>query len=243
MAVRDLVVRYAAGPAVLDGVTLTIEPGAIVALVGANGAGKSTLLRALLRLTEPSAGTIGLLGADVRALRPRALRRLRARVGLVFQRHNLVPRASVLGNVVHGAIARGAGPAAWFQTLAPAVLRDEAMGCLARVGLADLAGRRADRLSGGQSQRVAIARVLMQRPALLLADEPTASLDPAAGDEVMALLSGLARETGRTCVFTSHDLDQALQHADRVIGLRGGRIVIDQPAATLDSHALRPLYH
>ncbi|MBC7802134.1 MAG: ATP-binding cassette domain-containing protein, partial [Gemmatimonadaceae bacterium] len=103
VAVRDLVVRYGAGAAVLDGVTLSIEPGAIVALVGANGAGKSTLLRALLRLTEPSQGTIALLGTDVRALRPRALRRLRARVGLVFQRHNLVPRVSVLGNVVHGA--------------------------------------------------------------------------------------------------------------------------------------------
>ena len=242
LALDDLTLGYGAGAPVLSGINLAVAEGEVLALVGANGAGKSTLLRSLLRLNEPISGRITLLGEDVRGLSPRALRRLRARVGLVFQKHNLVPRISVLGNVLHGAIARGAGPAAWFQALAPARLRREAMDCLEQVGLAHLAARRADRLSGGQSQRVAIARVLMQRPAMILADEPTASLDPAAGEEVMSLLAGLARAGGHTCIFTSHDLDQALRHADRVVGLRGGGVALDRPTAMMESQSLAHLY-
>jgi phosphonate transport system ATP-binding protein len=214
---------------ILAGVSFSVRRGEVVALIGANGAGKSTLLRCLLRLVEPDEGDAFLLGARTGGLGPRALRRLRARVGFVFQKHNLVPRLSVLTNVLHGALGR-AGLTAMHAATAPAALRQEALGCLDRVGLAALARQRADTLSGGQSQRVAIARALMQRPSVLLADEPVASLDPAAGEEVMALFSALAREDGLTLLFTTHSMAHAALHADRVIGLRAGRIALEERA-------------
>ncbi len=230
-----------AGPVLCD-IDLEIRRGEAVALIGANGSGKSTLLRCALRLIEPDSGSVQLFGSDVGKASRARLCRLRARVGLVSQRHNLVPRLSVLSNVLHGAQARRSGPRIWYQSLAPHTERAEAMDCLDRVGLAHLAGRRADQLSGGQSQRVAIARALMQAPDLVLADEPVASLDPAAGEEVMRLFVDLTRWRGLTLVFVSHDLDHALTYADRVIGLRGGRLTLDQPAARLDVDALRGIY-
>jgi phosphonate transport system ATP-binding protein len=241
LAVAGVAKRFAATQ-VLHGVDFSVPAGQAVALIGANGAGKSTLLRCCLRLIEPDAGTIRLLGRDVRALDPAGLRGLRAEVGFVFQKHNLVGRLSALTNVLHGAIGRTGFGRAWFQSLAPRALREEALACLERVGLAAIADRRADRLSGGQSQRVAIARALMQRPRLMFADEPVASLDPAAGEEVMALFLDLIRRQGLTLLFTSHDLAHAIAFADRVIALRAGRIVLDAPAATLDVARLRALY-
>ena len=226
---------------VLRGAGFDLHAGEAVALLGANGSGKSTLLRLCLRLIEPDAGEINLLGQDVRAAPPRALRALRSRVGFVFQRHNLVPRLSALSNVLHGALFRE-GLAALHQATAPATLRQEALACLDRVGLADLAMRGAGTLSGGQSQRVAVARALMQRAAVLLADEPAASLDPAAGEDVMALLAELAHRDRLAVLFTSHDLDQALRHADRVLGLRGGFMTLAQPARGLAVAELAPLY-
>ena len=214
---------------VLSGVSFTVRRGEVVALIGANGAGKSTLLRCLVPLVEPDESDAMVLGAPTRALGPRALRRLRARVGVVLQKHNLVPRLSVLTNVLHGALGRS-GLAAAHAATAPGALREEALRCLERVGLAGLARQRADTLSGGQSQRVAIARALMQRPAALLADEPVASLDPAAGEEVMALFSALAREDGLTLLFTTHSMAHAAGYADRVIGLRAGRIALEERA-------------
>lgn len=241
LAVRGLAKRFA-GTQVLQGVDVTIQTGQAVALIGANGAGKSTLLRCCLRLIEPDAGDIQLLGREVRGMDSAALRCLRADVGFIFQKHNLVGRLSALSNVLHGAIGRTAFARAWFQSLAPKDLRAEAMACLDRVGLGDIATRRTDRLSGGQSQRVAIARALMQRPRLMFADEPVASLDPAAGEEVMALFLDLMRRQGLTLLFTSHDLAQAIAFADRVIALRSGRIVLDAPSASLDVAQLRALY-
>ena len=242
LEVRGLAKRFNGGVEVLSNVALAIGKAEAVALIGANGAGKSTLLRSCLRLVEPDAGEIRLLGEDVRALKPAALRRLRARVGFVFQRHNLVPRLPVLSNVLHGAVARHAGPRAWFHEIAPRALREEAMRCLERVGLAGLATRRADQLSGGQSQRVAIARALMQRPELMFADEPVASLDPAAGEEVMGCFLELIRGEKLTLVFTTHDLRHALDYGDRVVGLRGGRVTIDAPSTALDLASLRSFY-
>ena len=227
---------------VLDGVDLRVPHGQSVALLGSNGAGKSTLLRCCMRLVEPDSGEIRVLGQEIHRLSARALRSLRSRVGFVFQRHNLVPRLSALTNVLHGAQSRRAGPRCWFQGLAPRDLRAEAMRCLELVGLAHVADRRADRLSGGQSQRVAIARMLMQEPDFVIADEPVASLDPAAGEEVMRLLVNLLRERDLTLLFISHDLSHALQFADRVIGLRSGRIELDDAAANQDAGRLGRIY-
>ncbi|MCM0021886.1 MAG: ATP-binding cassette domain-containing protein [Tagaea sp.] len=242
LAATDLRKTFPGGRVVLAGASFAVGKGESVALLGANGAGKSTLLRCCLRLIEPDAGRVEVLGADMRALRGRALRSVRARIGFVFQRHNLVPRLSALSNVLHGAMARGAGAAAWFQALAPKRLRDEALACLDRVGLADSAAMRADRLSGGQSQRVAVARALMQRAELVLADEPAASLDPAAGEEVMALFADLNAREGLTFVFTTHNIEHALAYAGRAIALKDGRVALDAPRAELDPVLLREFY-
>jgi phosphonate transport system ATP-binding protein len=242
LVVRGLVKSFDANRLVLDGLGLDVHHGEAVALIGANGSGKSTLLRCCLRLIEPDAGEVRVLGSSVTGLEERALRRLRARVGFVFQRHNLVPRFSVLSNVLHGALALGWGPRAWGRSFASRELRALAMDCLDRVGLADLALRRADRLSGGQSQRVAIARVLMQRPSMILADEPVASLDPAAAEDVMRLFVDLIRRDDITLVFASHHLRHALDYADRIVGLRSGVVAVDAPARQLGAAELRGFY-
>lgn len=215
---------------IIERLDLTIPQGESLALIGANGTGKSTLLRMIVRLAEADAGTISVLGDEVGSLRGAALKRFRARVGVVFQKHNLVSRLSALSNVVHGVQSRRSGPRTWAQALAPAEIRDEAMECLAAVGLADKAMQRADSLSGGQSQRVAIARMLMQRPQIVLADEPDASLDPRAGREVMELLFRLTRNKGLTLVFVSHHMAHARRFSDRIVGLGNGGIALDRRA-------------
>lgn len=235
--------QVAFGPkVVLDGIHLDINPGTAVALIGANGAGKSTLLRSLIRLVEPSAGSMRVLSQDVRGLNARQLRAFRSRIGVVFQRHNLVPRLSALTNVVHGAQARMRGPRTWLQSLAPAAVRNEALACLEAVGLADLARQRADSLSGGQSQRVAIARMLMQRPELVLADEPDASLDPKAGEEVMGLLYRLAKDKGLSLVVISHRIEHTTAFSDRIVGLVGGRIALETRSADAKAAELRAFF-
>lgn len=227
---------------VFSNVSFRLARGEAVALVGSNGAGKSTLLRCLMGLIPASDGHVRLLGEDVTAARGAALRALRARMGLVSQKHNLVPRLSVLSNVIHGFLGRAGGPRHWTHILAPAASRDAAMAALGKVGLAELAGRRADRLSGGQSQRVAIARAIVGAPEILIADEPCASLDPAAGEDVMALFFRLVRDEGVTVVFTSHNIEHALRYGDRVLGLADGGMRLDATAASLNPDDLRGLY-
>ncbi|MEO1551917.1 MAG: ATP-binding cassette domain-containing protein, partial [Pseudomonadota bacterium] len=175
-------------------------------------------------------------------LPPRRMRGLRAQIGLVSQKHNLVPRLSVLSNVVHGLLGQHPGPRHWSHALAPAASRAAAMDALDRVGLAEFAGRRADRLSGGQSQRVAIARAIVGAPKVLFADEPCASLDPSAGEDVMELFFRLVRDQGVTVVFTSHNIEHALRYGDRVLGLAHGRMHLDRAASALSAADLRGLY-
>jgi len=245
--VGDLVVRgitkaFTPGSPVLQDVSFAIPAGQSVALIGSNGAGKSTLLRCCMNLIEPDSGSVYLFGQPLQAQSTASLRHLRSQVGFVFQKHNLVPRLSALTNVLQGALARAPFGHAWFQGTAPRALREEAMHCLERVGLADKARHRADQLSGGQSQRVAVARALMQRPRFLVADEPAASLDPISGEEVMSLFSSLVQSEGLTLLFTSHDLEHAVRYAHRVIALNRGRIVKDVLSAQTQATELRTLY-
>lgn len=242
LSVRALSKAFARGPRVLSDVNLDIKPGEVVALIGRNGTGKSTLVRCLVRLIEPSAGHIRLFGFAVRDLRPRSLRSLRSRVGFVFQRHKLVLRLSVLSNVIHGAQARMSGPRSWYQGLAPHHVRDEALAALDRVGLAEKASSRADALSGGQSQRVAIARMLMQRPDFVIADEPDASLDPKSREEVMKLLRETVSERGLGLIFVSHDLQHAVQFSDRIVGLAEGRVALDVSSSEADPEGLQSFF-
>lgn len=227
---------------VLKGLSLAVKRGERVAIIGANGSGKSTFLRCCMHLLDTDSGQITIDGKDLRSLPRRAKRHAKARIGMVFQKHNLQPRLSVLTNVLHGAFARGYGPRVWRQQWAPYGERERAMHCLEMVGLGHLSGRLARELSGGQSQRVAIARCLMQEPDILLADEPAASLDPAAGEEVMGMFSSLCQQQGLTLVVVSHDMVHAVRYADRIIGLRDGCIAIDCTTDQVNAEELRGFF-
>jgi phosphonate transport system ATP-binding protein len=220
--------RVILGSAVVavDGVDLVIEPGEFVVILGRSGAGKTTFLRALNRLVEPSAGRIRVAGRDVTGAGPAELRAARRRIGMIFQQFNLVRRASVLDNVLAGRLG--------YVPVLPSLLgrvpstdRALALACLERVGLAHLAPRRADTLSGGEQQRVAIARALAQAPSVILADEPTASLDPALTGSIMDILRRINVERGLTLLVSQHQLETALAYATRIVGLRRGRVCFD----------------
>lgn len=228
---------------ILDDISLNVRCGEAVALIGGNGSGKSTLIRCCMRLIEPDSGDIVFLQENVSRLNGKQLRRLRSRVGMVFQKHNLVPRLTVLSNVIHGAIGREGGVRTLRHNIAPKRLRDEAIVCLEKVGLAHLAGYRADMLSGGESQRVAIARALMQRPDFIIADEPVASLDPKAGKEVMELFYQLNKEENLTLLYVSHDLEHALKYSDRLIGLKKGQILLEGRSSSFTQGDLHEVYH
>ncbi|GAA3708379.1 phosphonate ABC transporter ATP-binding protein [Nonomuraea antimicrobica] len=223
------------------GIDLTVRRGEIVALLGPSGSGKSTLLRHLNGLARPDSGEVEVLGVDVAAAKGAALRALRRRVGVVFQQFNLVGRLTVMENVLHGALGRVRGPRYGIVTW-PRAVRAEALEHLDRVGLADRAYQRAGSLSGGQQQRVAIARALLQRPELVLADEPVASLDPETAASVMDLLVRVCREDELTMVCTLHQIELALQWTRRVVGLRLGEVRLDEPTEALDAVRLRGLY-
>jgi phosphonate transport system ATP-binding protein len=231
------------GPQVLalDDVSLTVHAGEVVALVGLSGSGKSTLLRHVDGLHLPSAGRVQVLGVDVGSVRGSALRTLRRRIGFVFQQFELVGSRTVLENVCTGALGRLRGPRLGLPTY-PKAVRREGLEHLDRVGLADRAFQRAETLSGGQQQRVAVARALMQRPEVLLADEPVASLDPESSEQVMALLKTISRENSLTVLCSLHQVDLALGWGDRIVGLRGGRTVLDLPTAGLDREQVMAVY-
>jgi phosphonate transport system ATP-binding protein len=217
----------------LDSVDLQIVPGELVVLIGLSGSGKSTLLRHLNGLHSPTTGSIEVLGTRVDQASGPDLRALRKRVGFIFQQFNLVPRATVLENVLTGALGRLRGPRFGVVSYSKE-LRAEAARHLERVGLGDRLFQRAGTLSGGQQQRVGIARMLMQRPELVLADEPVASLDPEASKTVMDLLFKICNQDNLTVICSLHQVDLALAHGSRVVGLRDGRVVLDQPVSSID---------
>ena len=239
--IRGVRKTYPEGTEVLRGVDLSIAPGEGVVLLGANGCGKSTLMRCMLGLETLTAGEIDIGGVGIHRARRRDLRRLRARFGSVFQQFNLVGNLSVHQNVLFGRLG-GDGLLGSLALTAPRTAREQAMACLERVGLAHLAARRTDTLSGGQQQRVAIARMLMQDAQLVFADEPVASLDPRAGREVMDLLFEIVRERRLTVVCVLHQIDLATAYAERIVGLKDGRVVLDGPPRAIAPAAIHDLY-
>ena len=227
-AAVDLVVRgvgkaFTAGQPVLEGIEFSIPAGQSVALIGSNGAGKSTLLRCCMHLIAPDLGTVYLFGQPLQAQNEAGLRALRSQVGFVFQKHNLVPRLSALSNVLHGALTRAAPGRAWFQGTAPRTLREEAMHCLDRVGLADKALQRADHLSGGQQQRVAVARAIAFSPEVLLFDEPLSNLDAKLRVQTRLEIQKLHRRLSTTSLYVTHDQVEAMTLAQRMIVMNAGR--------------------
>jgi phosphonate transport system ATP-binding protein len=219
-------VEYGAGaPPALDGVSLRVAAGECVALVGPSGSGKTTLLRTLNGTVPTAAGSVHVDGDDVRAVRGRTLRRLRARLAMIAQQHDLVDRLTVVQNVMAGALGRWSTPHALRFLVAPAAGElAEARTALTAVGIPEKLLSRTSELSGGQRQRVAIARALVQHPTAILADEPIASLDPALGEQIVRLLCDLARERNIALLCSLHQIDLAQRHFDRVVELVGGRI-------------------
>lgn len=225
------------GRLVLSDVSFAVHEREFVAVLGPSGAGKTTLFRCLTGLVAPDRGTIRIGDDDIASFRGRS----RRRVAVVFQQFNLVNRLTAFENVLAGRL--GYVPA-WRGFLRRFSRADRllALECLDRVGLLDRAMQRADTLSGGQQQRVAIARALAQRPGLIVADEPVASLDPSASTGVLDLLRGIARSDGVGIVCSLHQVHYARTYADRLVGLSQGRVVIDTPTDRFDQAALERLY-
>jgi len=241
LRLEGLTKRYGTGDLALSGVDLSVPAGQVMALIGPSGAGKSTLIRCVNRLVEPTAGKVWLDGREVTGLGSAALRRMRRRMGMIFQEYALVERLTVMENVLSGRLGYVGFWPSWFRSF-PRQDIEQAFRLLDRVGLVDHADKRADALSGGQRQRVGIVRALMQSPALLLVDEPTASLDPKTSRQIMRLLVELCAERGLAAIVNIHDVALAQQFARRIVGLRVGRIVFDGAADSLGPGELTAIY-
>jgi phosphonate transport system ATP-binding protein len=220
---------------------LRIESGEMIGIIGRSGAGKSTLLRLINRMIEPTEGVIRADGHDITALRGKALRGWRGRTAMIFQQFNLVHRLDVLTNVLCGRLHDIGGPRMLLKLFTESE-RVEAINALDRMGLAEFAINRADALSGGQQQRVAIARALMQKPDIILADEPIASLDPMNAKVVMDALAYINRHDRITVLCNLHTLDTARAYCGRIIGMSAGRIVFDGAPEQLTDPVLRDIY-
>jgi phosphonate transport system ATP-binding protein len=227
---------------VLKGVDLDVRPGELVVVLGANGSGKSTLLRCAIRLIEPDSGRVLLAGQDMTAASGAQLRDVRRRAAMIFQQIHLVGRRTALENVGYGALGRINGWRSLSFRAFPRDVVEAAWRALERVGLVDKAWQRASTLSGGQAQRVAVARALCQQPEVILADEPVSALDPRAAEDVLALLADIARTDGLAVACVLHQPDLAKRYADRIVGMAGGEIVFERKPATIQEAEIAHLY-
>ncbi|MCB2107161.1 MAG: phosphonate ABC transporter ATP-binding protein [Rhodobacteraceae bacterium] len=233
--------RYPTGKVALNGVSLDVPEGQVMALIGPSGAGKSTLIRCINRLVEPTGGTVAWGDVNLTGLSASALRRARRKIAMIFQEFALVDRLSVMENVLSGRLGYVSFWQSWLRRFPQADV-DAAFAVLNRVGLGDYVDTRADALSGGQRQRVGIARALMQDPDLLLVDEPTASLDPKTSRQIMRLIVELCGERGLTTIINIHDVPLAKQFAQRIVGLKDGSVVFDGSPEQLTTEALTTIY-
>ena len=241
LRVENLTKVYDNGVRALNDVSFDVPRGQFVAVIGLSGSGKSTLLRCINRLVEPTSGHIYLEGQDVTAANDAELRRIRRRIGMVFQQFNLVLRSSVLTNVLAGRLGY-VSPAWSLINRFPKEDVENARRQLVRVGLADKANSRADALSGGQQQRVGIARALVQNPDIILADEPVASLDPVLAHSIMQYLEQINREDGVTVLCSLHFLDLVHRYAHRVIALNEGQLMFEGTPREIDDAKFKEIY-
>lgn len=232
---------YPNGTVGLDDVNLTIQDGEFVAIIGRSGAGKSTLLRSVNRMHEITSGTLTVNGVNVSGLKGKSLRQFRRGIGMVFQSFNLVSRTTVIRNVL---AARVPEMPFWRIVLGAFRKADKiaALESLDKVGILDKAYIRADQLSGGQQQRVALARTLAQDPKIILADEPVAALDPVTAKQVMEDFVRINQEMGISILLNIHHVELAIEYADRIIGIRAGKIVYDGPSKNVDQAVLDTIY-
>jgi|TARA_R110002072_G_scaffold2069_13_gene17439 phosphonate transport system ATP-binding protein len=241
LRLEQLTKTYPTGDKALNAVDLEVPEGQVLALIGPSGAGKSTLIRCINRLVEPTSGKIFLEDINLAKLGGAALRRERRRMGMIFQEYALVERLTVMENVLSGRLGYVGFWGSWARKF-PQRDVDEAFRLLDRVGLLDMADKRADELSGGQRQRVGIARALIQDPALLLVDEPTASLDPKTSRQIMRLICELCDERRLAAIINIHDVALAQMFVQRVVGLKAGEIQFDGPPTALTPDVLTTIY-
>jgi phosphonate transport system ATP-binding protein len=242
LAVERLAKVYPRGNVLaLDNVSFGVKKGEFLVTIGLSGSGKSTLLRCINRLVEPTSGKVYFDGIDVTAASSKELRRIRRRVGMIFQHFNLVKRSSVLMNVLAGRLGYDSP---WLTGLYrfPHADIELALANLKRVGIRDQAYKRADQLSGGQQQRVGIARALMQQPELLLSDEPVSALDPATSHSVMKYIEDINREEGVTVICSLHFLSLARRYGTRILALKDGKIVFEGLPAEIDNAKFKEIY-
>jgi len=241
LQVEQLGKSYATQDKVLKGIDFTAASGEFVSIIGPSGAGKSTLLRCINRMVEISEGEIIFDGAHVSTLSKKALRKLRTNIGMVFQHYNLVPRLTVIENVLHGRFGYKSTLQGVFNRFTEEE-KEHAFFLLNKLGIAEHAYKRCDQLSGGQQQRVGIARALIQEPKLILCDEPIASLDPKASRVIMEYLKGITSELGITCLVNLHQVEVACQYSDRIIGLNKGEVVFSGTPMELSEVQIARIY-
>ena len=241
LEIKQLVKKYKTGDVALNGVDLKVEKGQVMALIGPSGAGKSTLIRCVNRLETPTSGEIWFNGENIVKLRSGKLRRARRNMGMIFQEYALVERLTVMENVLSGRLGY---VGFWRSYLRKFPQKDvkAAFRLLEKIGLEKMFNKRADELSGGQRQRVGIARALIQNPDILLVDEPTASLDPKTSRQIMRLITELCEEQQLAAIINIHDVALAQMFAERIVGLREGKIVYDGSPDDLKPDVLTEIY-
>ena len=241
LRLQNLTKKYKTGDLALKNIDLEVPDGQVMALIGPSGAGKSTLIRCVNRLVEPTSGSVHLNETEISSLGQNQLRKARRRMGMIFQEYALVERLSVMENVLSGRLGYVSFWRSYFRKF-PQNDIDEAFRLLERVGLDQMADKRADELSGGQRQRVGICRALIQDPELLLIDEPTASLDPKTSRQIMRLICELCKERKLSAIINIHDVLLAQMFAERIVGLQLGTIVYDGPPGGLSPDVLTRIY-
>ena len=233
--------RYAGGRLALDNITLTIERGSIVSVIGPSGAGKTSLIRCINRLIPCTSGDVEINGESVLSAKPRCLKQLRKKTGMIFQNYNLVECLTVIENTLHGCLGSMPLYRSLFGLYSKAE-KERAVSLLEDVGLSDYLYQRCADLSGGQKQRTGIARALMQEPDILLCDEPVSSLDPQTAQDLLSYIETIVRKKQLTCVMNLHHVEYAKRYSDRIIGLRNGAIVFDGAPDQLSDEALRRIF-
>lgn len=242
LEIENLMKTYPDGTSALKNVSLSIKKGELIAIIGSSGAGKSTLLRCINKLIPATSGSIQFDGTyEVTKARGKELRNIRRQIGMVFQHFNLIQRSPTIKNVLHGRLGYMSSIRGGLGMFSESDTKD-ALALLARVGLEEQAFKRADELSGGQQQRVGIARALAQKPLLLLADEPIASLDPASAERVMGHMKSIAIEDGITTIVNLHQVDFAQKFATRIIGINGGKVEFDGLPSELTKDVIDKIY-
>lgn len=241
MSIENLNKEYSKGKSVLKDVNFEIKQGELLSIIGPSGAGKSTLLRSINRMIEPTSGKITFDNKNITNVKGRELRNMRTNIGMIFQHYNLVDRLSVFENVMHGTLGYKNSLQGIFSLYTESE-KEEAIDIITELGIEDHIYKRCDELSGGQKQRVGIARALVQKPKIILCDEPIASLDPSSSRVIMEHLRKICSEKGITVIVNLHQVDVAKNYSDRIIGLNSGEVVFNGHPTEIDKEVIQAVY-